>query len=139
MAERIEGHLATMSRCAFGMLVTLLSLATCGCGGSKSTAEWIELSKSKDSAERIRAIGALAEKKSEAEAVIPALIEALKDSNAFARRDAARALGSFGAAASVAASALQLAARDKNEHVRQAAKDALLRIAPNSPPEPKKK
>ncbi len=139
MAARTDAHLASMSRFAFGALVAILALGACGCGGSKSTAEWIELSKSKDSAERSRAIGALAEKKSEAEVVIPALVEALKDTEAFARRDAARALGSFGAAASAAVPALRLASRDKNGHVRQAAKDALMRIAPDSPPETKKK
>jgi HEAT repeat protein len=116
-------------------LVAGLALVLCGCGG-KSTAELIDLAKSKDSADRARAVGALGKRGAEADAAVPVLAEALKDEDAFVRRDAARSLGQIGPAASAAVPALRVATRDKNQHVRQAAAEALRKVAPDLPPEP---
>ena len=120
-------------------LLTALALALGGCGASKSTGEWIELSKSKDSADRTRAIRELAERKADAEAVVPVLTAALADVDAFVRRDAARALGQFGSMAATAVPALKSAARDKNQHVRETALAALRQIAPDVSVEPRKR
>jgi HEAT repeat protein len=121
------------------LLAAFLLLALSGCGGKKSTGELLELAKSKDSADRVRAVRALGERGAEAEVVVPVLAEALKDEDAFVRRDAARGLGQIGPAASAAVPALQTASRDKNQHVRQAATDAIQKIAPGTLPETKKR
>jgi HEAT repeat protein len=121
------------------LLLAFFALALSGCGGGKSTGELLELAKSKDSADRARAVRALGERAAEAEIVVPVLTEALKDEDAFVRRDAARGLGQIGPAASTAVPALQTASRDKNQHVRQAATDAIQKIAPGTAPEPKKR
>jgi HEAT repeat protein len=105
---------------AFGMLL-------CGCGG-KSTADWIEQSRSKNSADRLHAIKALGNKSREAEVVAPALADALKDEDAFVRRDAAQALGELGGGAKAAVPALLVAARDRNAEVRRKAVKALKQI-----------
>jgi hypothetical protein len=120
-------------------LIAFLLLALGGCGGGKSTGELLELAKSKDSADRVRAVRALSERGAEAEVVVPVLTEALKDEDAFVRRDAARGLGQIGPAAAAAVPALQTASRDKNQHVRQAAADALQKVAPGTSSEPKKR
>jgi HEAT repeat protein len=106
-----------------------------GCGSSKSTGELIDLAKSQDSSDRTRAVLLLSERGTEADTVVPVLAAALKDENAFVRRDAARGLGRIGTAASAAIPELKTATRDRNQHVRQAATDALRQIAPDLPPE----
>jgi HEAT repeat protein len=126
-------------RGAFWLLVIGLALSLTGCGGSKSTSELIELTKSKDSADRIRAIQGLGTRAAEADAVVPVLTEAMKDEDVFVRRDAARGLGQIGPAASAAIPALRTAIRDKNPHVRQAATDALRKVAPDLSLEPGKR
>jgi HEAT repeat protein len=126
-------------RGAFWLLVIGLVLNLTGCGGSKSTSELMELAKSKDSADRIRAIQGLGTRAADADAVVPVLADAMKDEDPFVRRDAARGLGQIGPAASAAIPALRTATRDKNPHVRQAATDALRKVAPDSPPEPGKR
>ena len=139
MATHTEGRFKAGRAAAISTLAGLLSLALCGCGGSQSTSELIEMSKSKGSADRARAVQMLGERKAEAETVVPVLIQALKDEDAFVRRDAAKALGQIGPPAETAVPALRFAARDKNQHVRQTASVALHQIAPDLPPEPKKK
>jgi len=135
MAARTDGR----SR-VWGILwSSAAGLVLVGCGGSKSTGELIDLTRSKDSADRARAIRGLGEREAEADVVVPVLARALKDEDAFVRRDAARGLGRFGPAASPAVPDLRSAVRDKNQHVRQAASDALRQIAPNLPPEPSKR
>jgi HEAT repeat protein len=119
-------------------VVAGLALALGGCGG-KPTGELLELTKSKDSADRARAVRALGDRGAEADAVVPVLMAALKDEDAFVRRDAARSLGRIGPAASAAVPALRAATRDKNVHVREAAADALRKVAPDLPPEPTKR
>jgi len=113
-------------------------LAIVGCAG-RSTAEWIELTKSKDSAERLHAVKALAERTSEASTVVPALTDMLKDPDAFVRRDAAAALGRFGAQAKSAIPALLAAQSDKNPHVRDEAIKAIHEIDPGIVIKPAKK
>jgi hypothetical protein len=108
-------------------LLTALGILPSGCGG-KSTGEWIAQLRSKSSAERLHAVKALAAKGREAEVVTPALADALKDEDAFVRRDAAEALGELGAGAKPAFPALLAAARYKNAGVRQKATEALKRI-----------
>ena len=110
-------------------LALCAGLLLVGCGG-KSTAGWIDRLKAKDSAERLHAVGALAQKKSEADTVVPALAQTLKDEDAFVRRDAARALGNFGTAARPALSALLPLLRDRNAGVRKAAATAIKAIDP---------
>jgi len=74
----------------FWIAACLLSCFGCGKG---STPYWIEQLKASESITRIQAIHTPQERKSDAETVIPALSEALKDENIYVRRDAARALG----------------------------------------------
>ena len=126
-----KGPLLAVNARTMRSLLAALALALGGCGASKSTGEWIELSKSKDSADRTRAIRELAERTADADAVVPALTAALSDVDAFVRRDAARVLGQFGPNAAMAVPALQTAARDKNQNVRQTALEALRQIAPH--------
>src|SRR5438067_1190359 len=95
------------------LLLLALALLLGGCGG-KSTADWVDQLHAKDSAQRLHAIKALARRPAEAEVVVPALAEALKDEDTFVRRDAARALGDLGPAAKSALSPLLLALRDKD-------------------------
>jgi HEAT repeat protein len=131
MATRTETRLGRSGARAFLKAgAACLAIAVCGCGGSKSTGELIESAKAKDSADRTRAVQQLADRKGNADTVIPALVQALQDEDAFVRRDAARALGRLGPAASTAAPALRGATRDKNLHVRQAATDSLRLVAP---------
>jgi len=126
-------------RCLGGVILSLtVIVALSGCG-AKPTNELVELTKSRDSSDRVRAVRALGERGAESDVVVPALTEALKDEDAFVRRDAARGLGQIGPTASTAVPALRTASRDKNQHVRQAAADAIRKIAPDLPPEPRKK
>ncbi len=119
------------------MLVSIVLIAG-GCAG-KSTAEWIELTKSKDSAERIHAVKALAERTREASAVVSAIADLLKDPDAFVRRDAAAALRKFGADAKPAIPALLVAQSDKNVHVRDEAVKSIREIDPTIATKPSKK
>jgi HEAT repeat protein len=104
-----------------------LLLCTAGCG--KTTGDWTEQTKSADPAKRLHAIHALWEKVDEKDAVVPVLIEALKDDSTSVRRDAARTLGHFGSEASEAIPALRVLLRDKEPSVRKAAGAALRQIA----------
>jgi HEAT repeat protein len=112
----------------------LLLVGTClllaGCG--KPTAAWVAQLRDKDSVQRLRAVKALGEKRSEPDTVVPALAQALRDKDAFVRRDAARALGLFGPAASSAVPALRVATKDENKQVRHEAAIALRILAPDS-------
>jgi len=109
-------------------LVVCTGLMLSGCGGQKSTADWIELLQSVEPAERLHAVNALCQAPEEAQVVVPALVGALKDGDPFVRRDAARALGQFGPDASSAVPALLAAAKDRTPSVRKAAAAALKKI-----------
>lgn len=112
----------------------LIGLLACGCGKG-STSHWLEQLKASEPLRRIEAVHTLQERKEDADQVVPALTEALQDENTYVRRDAARALGSFGAAANSAIPALRAARRDREPSVRKAADIALSRIDPTfSPP-----
>ncbi len=114
------------------LTVSFLIALSAGCGGGKSTAEWVEQLRSKDSAQRLHAVNALGERRKESAVVAPALVEALRDGDAFVRRDAARALGKIGPEARSATIALVAALKDKNSSVRQAAGKALKGIDPEA-------
>jgi HEAT repeat protein len=103
----------------------------CGCGGNRSTETWITELQSRDATVRLEAVRALAERRSEADVVIPELAKALKDENAAVRRDAAHALGNMGADAKPAVPGLLFLLQDKNIRVRKVAALAIKRIDPD--------
>jgi HEAT repeat protein len=108
-----------------GLFVLLLA----GCG--RTTCDWTDQLHAHDSAERLHAVHALQERRGETQPVVAALTAALRDEDAFVRRDAARALGQLGPDAADAAPALTAVAhKDRNNHVRKAAVDALKQIDP---------
>jgi HEAT repeat protein len=72
------------------------------------------------------------QRKADAEIVVPALMEALKDSDAFVRREAANSLGRIGPNAKRAVPALLVATQDRQPKVRQAATQALQQIDPEA-------
>jgi HEAT repeat protein len=104
-----------------------LGILAGGCGG-KSTGDWIAQLEDRDSAQRLRAVKALGGRRAEAATVVPALVKALGDENAFVRRDAAVALGTMGPDAQPAMQALTAALRDRNGPVRRAAAAALEKV-----------
>jgi HEAT repeat protein len=113
------------------LLLVFLAALVAGCGG-KTTDEWVGQLRSGDGAQRLHAVKALGDKGAEAPTVIPALTDALKDQNAFVRRDAALALGRLGAEAKPAVPALLAARRERERSVRKAADEALKKIDPQA-------
>jgi HEAT repeat protein len=113
------------------LLAAGLAIVLSGCGG-KPTAEWIQQLHGKEAAQRLHAVKALGERCAEADVVVPALAETLRDEDAFVRRDAAAALGKIGAGAKTAVPALLAAMQDRNAGVRQEAARALKRIDPEA-------
>jgi HEAT repeat protein len=115
----------------------LLSLCTvvlvAGCGGQKSTSDWIDQLQAQEAAARLHAVKALSEDRDQAPTIVAALTATLKDSDAFVRRDAAQALGRFGFEAKSAIPALRAATKDRTPAVRKAAEAALRKV--NLPPE----
>jgi HEAT repeat protein len=112
-------------------LAVCLAALLAGCGG-KSADEWVGQLHSGDAAQRLHAVHALGDRGAEAPLVAPALAEALKDENAFVRRDAAAALGKIGPEAKPAVPALLAAHKDKERNVRKAAAEALKKIDPQA-------
>ena len=108
---------------ALGVLALLALLAGCG----NSTAYWKEQLKSPDPAARLHAVHALKARVNEP-AIVPVLADALNDEDTFIRRDAARALGTFGPSAKEAAPKLQVLLNDKEPSVRKAAAESLKKI-----------
>jgi hypothetical protein len=106
-----------------------LAVLLAGCGG-KSTQEWVEQLRGGDAARRLEAIHQLQWRSAEAGQVVPALTRALKDENAFVRRDAAAALARLGPEASAAVPALLALKRDRERSVRKAVAAALKEIDP---------
>ena len=107
-------------------------LAAAGCGRGKTTQDWVAQMKDSDSAQRLRAVKAVAEGRTEPGLVVPALVEALKDQNAFVRRDAAQALMKIGPDARPAVPAIIATLRDRNRSVRRAAAEALKTVDPEA-------
>src|SRR5580700_4191341 len=106
-------------------VVLLLCLPACGCSGEKSTAQLLEDLKGHQERDRVIAVRLLPQRKGDAAQIVPALIEALKDTEADIRLSAAIGLGSFGEQARDAIPALQAAQRDRDGRVREAAGKAL--------------
>ena len=113
------------------IVLCLIALST-GCGRAKSTADWVDQLKSKESAQRLHAVKALGERSREAAVVTPALALALRDEDAFVRRDAAHALGKIGPEARATTPSVVAALRDRNPGVRKAAANALKQIDPEA-------
>jgi HEAT repeat protein len=121
------------------IVVLLCFLACAGCGKKKSTDELISDLKATDEKDRVFAVRTLPQRKGDAEKVVPALIESLKDKHGDIRWSAAIGLGNFGAQAKEAIPALQTAVqKDRDARVREAAGVALSRIDPVQFPEPVK-
>jgi HEAT repeat protein len=109
------------------LLTAALLLLVAGC--DRSTSDWIEQLHAQDATERLHAVHALQERRGDTPQVVAALTAALKDDDAFVRRDAARVLGKFGPDAADATPVLIAAAfRDHNAHVRKAAAAAVKQI-----------
>jgi HEAT repeat protein len=115
---------------------TYLVLSLCvpffaGCGTKeKSTPQMIADIKAPKEGDRVAAVRWLGNRKDEAIRIVPALIEALKDSDSDVRRSAAIGLGGFGAQAKDAIPALTEAEHDRDARVRESAGVALSRIDP---------
>jgi HEAT repeat protein len=119
-------------------LLLLCLLACGGCGREKSTDELIADLKSHDEKDRLIAVRLLPQRKGDAVKIVPALIEALHDSEGDIRWSAAIGLGYFGEQAKDAIPALKEARRDRDARVREAAGVALSRIEPDQFPAPSK-
>ncbi len=112
-------------------LVLLLGLLACGgCGREQSTDQLLADLKSPQERERLIAVRLLPQRKGDAAQVVPALIDALKDTEGDIRWSAAIGLGYFGEQARDAIPALQAAQSDHDARVREAADVALSRIDP---------
>ena len=109
-------------------------LACAGCKSQKSTDELIADLKSSQEMDRIIAVRLLPQRTADADRVIPALIETLKQSDGDVRWSAAIGLGTFGDRAKAAIPALQAALHDKDARVREAAGKAIARIDPSQAP-----
>jgi HEAT repeat protein len=117
----------------------LLCLLACvGCG-KKSTDELIGDLKSTNPKDRIIAVRLLADRKGDPAQSVPALIDVLDDKDADMRISAAIGLGYFGDQAKDAIPKLQVAQKDRDARVREAAGVALSRIDPDAFPAPSKK
>ena len=111
--------------------VLLLCLLACGgCKREKSTNELIADLRSSQEGDRVKAVRLLPRREGDAERIVPALIESLKDKQGDVRWSAAIGLGYFGEQARDAIPALQTAQRDRDARVREAAGVALSRIDP---------
>jgi len=117
-------------RCGAYCSCCCLLLTSIGC--AQPTSQWLEQTKADDPAKRLQAVHVLQEKRSEAATVVPALIESLKDTNTYVRRDAARALGLFGPDAHGAITPLIERLRDQEPSVRKAAGQSLRQIDPSA-------
>jgi len=109
-------------------------LAAVGCSSKKSTTQLIADLKSPDEKARLVAVRLLADRKGDADKVVPALTEALQDKETDIRLSAAIGLGYFGDKAKDSVPALQTALRDHDPRVREAAGHAIARISPEQAP-----
>lgn len=111
-------------------LTLICLLAAVGCSSKKSTTQLIADLKSADEKDRLVAVRLLADRKGEADQVVPALTEALRDKESDIRLSAAIGLGYFGEKAKDAIPALQATQKDHDPRVREAASVAISRISP---------
>jgi len=107
------------------------TLLIAGCG-APSTEDWLSQLKDQEVVKRRQALRELGPRLAEAERIVPALTEALRDDNGYVRHDAAVVLGKFGADARGAVPALTAALKDKERNVRTAAAAALKKIDPQA-------
>ena len=114
------------------LLIFGLALTTAGCGGAKSTDDWLRQLKDSDVVKRREAVREPGGRGGEAGGVVPALANALRDESHYVRHDAATALGKLGPAAAPAVPALTAALKDKEKSVRTAAGVALTVNAGNT-------
>src|SRR5438105_3692013 len=98
--------------CRLHRLVLLIVLCAAGCG-KKSTEELIDNLKAPEALTRLKAVRTLPQRLKDAEQVVPALMEALRDEATEVRKSAAFALGAFGERAREAIPALQTALHDR--------------------------
>jgi HEAT repeat protein len=123
-------EVAVMRRTNVCWLVMVVLLCA-GCHKEKSTDELIADLKSPQAKDRIVAVRLLEQKKGDPAKVVPALMEALKDSEDDVRWGAANGLGYYGDQAKDAIAALQhMQLHDPDARVRNAARRALARIDP---------
>ncbi len=108
-----------------------VGLVLSGCGRQKTPEAYAAQARAGEAAARLEAIRALAGSES-ADLVVPVMTDALKDSDYYVRRDAARALRKFRGEARQAVPALVVAARDQEPSVRRAATEALKEIDPEA-------
>jgi len=112
------------------IIVVGLALLTAGCG--RSTDDWLRQLRDPDVVRRRQAIRELGSKTGDAERVVAALTEALRDDSSYVRHDAATTVAKFGAAAGPAAPLLVRLLEDRELSVRKAAEAALQRIDPDA-------
>jgi HEAT repeat protein len=115
------------------LLVLLIVYLVFG-GKGKSTDELIGDLNSGKERDRMIAVRTLPVRSNEAEKIVPALIQALKDKHSDIRLSAAIKLGVYGEQAKEAIPALQEALKDRDVRVSEAAYNALVKIDPNSAP-----
>jgi len=115
------------------LAVVTLAFILVGCG-AKSTGDWLTQLKGSDVTQRRQAIRELGERAGDAQRVVPALSEALRDENQYVRRDAAVALAKFGDGARSAVPALKTALKDKDQNVRHSAAATLRKVSPEDAP-----
>jgi HEAT repeat protein len=119
-------------RTRFILLLCLLACAGCG----KKTDDLIADLKSPQEGDRVKAARLLQQRKGEPAKVVPALIDALKDTDGDVRWSAAIGLGYFGDQAKDAIPALRELHNDPDARVREGAGVALSRIDPTQFPSP---
>jgi HEAT repeat protein len=112
------------------LMIVGLVLAIAGC--ARSTDDLLRQLKDADVVKRREAVRELAPRSGEADRVVPALTDALRDESGYVRHDAAIALGKFGGTAREAVPALTAALKDREHNVRAAAGTALKKIDPQA-------
>ena len=123
-------RVSIVNRQVFAAIAFFL-LCNCGCNKTRTTDELISDLRSSQERDRLIAVRLLAQRNAEADHVIPALVEAIKDPANDVRLSAVIGLGSFGDRAHEAVPALQEAIRNEPDgRVRRAINQALTRIAP---------
>jgi HEAT repeat protein len=123
-------------------IYALIVVFAAGCGGGpsyddKSMSQWLKDLKGRNTGQRrdaIRALGEIGKREPSASLkIVPALVEALKDSEADVRRAAPAGLAKMGPNAKGAVPSLKEALSDSDKDVRSAALQALADIDPSNP------